>query len=303
MANAAVATAHVPMVKTQAPGYYRIVVGEFEVTALSDGTALLPVATDLIRTTPVEVNRYLARAFLADPVETSVNAFLVNTGSKLVLIDTGVGGYMGPDTGKLLVNLKAAGYQPEQIDEIFITHMHGDHIGGLAPQGTAAFPNAVVRASKLEAAYWLKPENLNAASADAKGGFQHARDSLDPYIKSGRFSAFDDGATLVPGIRAIATHGHTPGHTSYMIESNGEKMLVLGDLVHVGAVQLPKPSVAITYDSDSRAAVRQRQSVFHDAAQGGYWIAAAHLSFPGIGHLRTDGGGYVWIPANYAIPR
>jgi glyoxylase-like metal-dependent hydrolase (beta-lactamase superfamily II) len=296
------AQAGAPMLKTQAPGYYRLMLGDFEVTALLDGTAMLPAAAFLTNTTPAEVKHYLARAAMQEPVETSVNAFLVNTGAKLVLIDTGAGAYMDSGTGHLLASLKAAGYEPEQIDEIYITHMHGDHVGGLASGGTRVFPNALVRVSNLEADYWLKPENLASAATDVKEGFQHAQDSINPYIKAGKFSPFDDGASLVPGIRAVATHGHTPGHTSYLLESQGAKMMVLGDLVHFGAVQFPKPSVAIKFDLDSTAAVAQRQKVFHDAAQGGYWIAAAHLSFPGVGHVRTEGNGYVWLPANYSIP-
>src|ERR1700690_1812435 len=120
-----------PIVKTQAPGYYRQMVGDIEVTALSDGTAMLPVKDLLVNATPEEITHALARAYLASPLETSINAFLVNTGTKLVLIDTGTGGAMGPTSGKLLGNLRAAGYGPEQVDEVYITHMHGDHIGGL----------------------------------------------------------------------------------------------------------------------------------------------------------------------------
>jgi len=298
----AAAQAGAPMVKTQAPGYYRMMLGEFEITALLDGTDKLPAATFLTRITPAQVQWYLTRAALKEPVEISFNAFLVNTGAKLVLIDTGAGALMDAGSGHLLDSLKAAGYEPAQIDEIYITHMHGDHIGGLAHEGARAFPNAIVRASKLEADYWLKPENMAKAPAEAKEGFQHAQQSINPYVQAGKFSPFDDDAMLVPGIRAVATHGHTPGHTSYLIESQGDKMIVLGDLVHFGAVQFPKPTAAIKFDSDIPAAVKSRMKVFHDAAQGGYWMAAAHLSFPGIGHVRAEGSGYVWLPANYSIP-
>jgi len=117
----AAAQAGAPMVKTQAPGYYRMMLGEFEITALLDGTTELPAASLLTNTTPEEVQRYLSRAALKDPVETSVNAFLVNTGAKLVLIDTGTGTFMDAGTGHLLASLRAAGYEPGQIDEIYVT--------------------------------------------------------------------------------------------------------------------------------------------------------------------------------------
>ena len=140
------AYADAPQVKTQSPGYYRMMLGDFEVTALSDGTAALPVTKLLTNTTPAKVKKALTRSYLKDPVETSVNGYLINTGSKLVLIDTGAAGLFGPTLGNLINNLKAAGYQPEQIDEIYITHMHGDHVGGLMAGDKLAFPNAVVRA-------------------------------------------------------------------------------------------------------------------------------------------------------------
>jgi glyoxylase-like metal-dependent hydrolase (beta-lactamase superfamily II) len=294
-----------PLQKSQAPGFYRMMVGDFEVTALSDGTSALPVGTLLRNVSAAELKRQLAAAYLKDPVETSFNAFLVNTGSKLVLIDTGAGTLMGPRNGRLLANLQAAGYQPEQVDEVYLTHFHGDHIGGLLSVDERTFPNAVVRADTREAKYWLDVKEMNRAPEDARGRFAAAQSHIGPYVASGQFQTFDGaaagarGVMLVPGIRALATHGHTPGHTSYIIESRGTTLVVLGDLVHVSAVQLPNPTVGIRFDTDSSAAVAQRTQVFADAAAHGYWVAGAHLSFPGIGHLRRAGAGYVWLPVNY----
>jgi glyoxylase-like metal-dependent hydrolase (beta-lactamase superfamily II) len=122
-------------------------------------------------------------------------------------------------------------------------------------------------------------------------------------VTAGKFKPFDGDTELVPGIKAVATRGHTPGHSSYVIESKGEKMEVLGDLVHVAAVQFPEPSITIKFDSDAKAAAVQRKKVFADAAKERYWVAAAHISFPGIGHIRASGKGYDWIPANYSVPR
>jgi glyoxylase-like metal-dependent hydrolase (beta-lactamase superfamily II) len=149
----AAAEASAPLQKSEAPGYYRMMLGDFEVTALSDGTLSMHVADLLTHITPKEINDGLARSFQKDPVDTSVNGFLINTGKKLVLIDTGAGMLFGPTLGKLVANLKASGYLPEQVDEIYITHMHGDHVGGLSADGKMVFPNAVVRASQNEADY------------------------------------------------------------------------------------------------------------------------------------------------------
>jgi glyoxylase-like metal-dependent hydrolase (beta-lactamase superfamily II) len=292
------ALASAPMVKTQAPGYFRMMLGSFEVTALSDGTVKLPV-DQLLKTSPERVKSMLAKSQLTSPVETSVNAFLINTGDKLVLIDTGAGALFGPTLGNLLANLKASGYQPEQVDEIYITHLHPDHAGGLMSNGAMAFPNAIVRADQRDVDFWLSEDNLNKAAEGDKDFFKGAMASVNPYIKAGHFKAFSGNTELVPGISAVSTHGHTAGHTSYLVQSDGQKMRVIGDLIHVGAVQLDDPSVTIAFDSDTKAAYASRHKVFDALANSSEWIAAAHLSFPGIGHLRKDGKGYRFIAVNY----
>jgi glyoxylase-like metal-dependent hydrolase (beta-lactamase superfamily II) len=191
------AHAAAPMVKTAPCGYYRMMLGDFEVTALSDGTVTLPVDQILSNTTPAKVKKALAKSYETAPLQTSVNAYLINTGSKLVLIDTGAANLFGPTLGNLLANLKAAGYQPEQVDEIYITHMHADHVGGLMEGDKMAFPNATVRADKRDADFWLSEENMAKAPEDSKGFFKGAMASLNPYVKAGRFSPFD-GDTRFP---------------------------------------------------------------------------------------------------------
>jgi len=299
----AVADAAAPLAKTQAPGYYRMMLGDFEVTAILDGTVALTVGQLLTNTTPAKVDKALKRAALTDPVETSVNAYLVNTGDKLVLIDAGAAKLFGPTLGNLIANIKAAGYQPEQIDAVYITHMHPDHVGGLMAGDKPAFPNATVRADKHEADYWLNQANMEAAPKDAKGFFQGAMASVNPYVAGGKFQPFDGDTDLVAGIKAVASRGHTKGHTTYVVESKGQKLVLWGDLMHVAAVQFPEPSVTIKFDTDSRPAASERKKAFADAAKRGYWVAAAHLPFPGIGHIRAEGNGYVFVPANYSVPR
>ncbi len=127
--------------------------------------------------------------------------------------------------------------------------------------------------------------------------------ALQPYQSAGRFRPFDGDTALAPGVRAVATRGHTPGHAIYVVESQGQKLVLWGDLMHVAAVQFPDPSVTIRFDTDPKAAAVQRKKAFADAAKQGLWVGSAHLPFPGLGRLRADGKGYDWIPANYSVPR
>ena len=292
------ALAGAPMVKT-VPGYYRMMLGEFEITALSDGTVALPV-DQLLKAPKAELKQALAKNHLSTPLETSVNGYLINTGAKLVLVDTGAAGLFGPTLGKLATNLRNAGYQPEQVDEIYITHMHPDHVGGLMNGDTMVFPNATVHADKADADFWLSQANLDKAPADAKGFFQGAQASLNPYVKAGKFQPFDGDTELLPGIRAVVTHGHTPGHSVYVVESKGQKLVLWGDLMHVASVQFEHPGVTIAFDSDSKTAAAVRKKAYAEAAKQGYLVAGAHLSFPGIGRLRAEGRGYTFLPVNYS---
>ena len=292
------AFAAAPMATAQAPGFHHIMVGSFQITPLSDGTIDLPV-NQLLQEKADKVDAALAESFLKSPLETSDNAYLVNTGSKLILIDTGAGGLFGPTLGRLVANRKSAGYQPGQVHEIYITHFHADHVGGLVADGQLVFPNAVVRADKKEAEFWLSEENMNNAPPELKDFFLGAMASLKPYDQAGKFEPFEGDVELAPGIRSHSGRGHTPGHMSYMVESEGQKLLLIGDLMHVAAVQMKDPSVTIAFDLDPKAAEAARKQVFDDAAKEGYLIGGAHLQFPGLGHLRAHGKGYRFYPVNY----
>ncbi|MGV7210193.1 MBL fold metallo-hydrolase [Oxalobacteraceae bacterium A2-2] len=297
-AGALSAHAAAPLAKTNAPGFHRIMLGDFEITALSDGTVELPM-NQLLKQPAAQTDKELAQAFLGNPLETSVSAYLVNTGSKLILVDAGAGPLLGPTLGRLLSNLKASGYQPEQVDEIYLTHLHPDHLGGLAASGAAVFPNAVVRADRRDADFWLSKEKMDQAPADGKSFFQGAMVSLQPYSASQRFQPFDGDTQLAPGVKSTGAYGHTPGHTVYLVESKGQKLLLVGDLIHVGAVQFSHPKVTIAFDSDNNAAMAQRLKTFSQAARDGVLVGAAHLQFPGLGHVTANGQSYRWIPLNY----
>ena len=294
---AATALAHAA--EPQPAGWYRMALGAFEVTALSDGSFEMNPEELLTRTTPAKVRAALERAHLKAPVVTSVNGYLIKTPTKLVLIDTGAAALFGPTLGKLMANLKAAGYTPEQVDEVYITHMHPDHVGGLlGADGKAAFPKAIVRADKKEADFWLSKAAVVKAPAAMKDFVKGAQAAVKPYLDAGRFKPFNGDVELVPGIRSYATRGHTPGHASYVAISQGQRLMVWGDLMHVAAVQFPDPAVTIVYDVNPRAAAPQRKKAFADAAKEGYYVAVSHVDFPGIGKLRHEGKGYHWLPAN-----
>lgn len=303
MGTAAVTRAHAagPMVKSQAPGYFRLMLGDFEVTAINDGTMRLPMLDLLTNTTKSKVNAALKKNFVGHPVETSVNAYLINTGEKLVLVDAGAGGLFGPTLGHLVSNLKAAGYQPEQVDHIVITHMHADHVGGLMADGKMTFPNATVHIDQHDTELWLSTEKMNAAPEGSRGSFLRAMASANPYVQAGKVKTFSGATEFTTGIRANAAYGHTPGHSVIEVESKNQKLVLWGDMIHVAAVQFEDPTVTITFDTDSPAAMRERQKAYAAAAKGGYLIGAAHISFPGLGYVRTapGGKGYQFVPVNY----
>jgi glyoxylase-like metal-dependent hydrolase (beta-lactamase superfamily II) len=285
--------------RPETPGWFSTQIGRFTVTALWDGTLDMPVDKVFKHPGPAQLKALLARAYLKPTMPLSVNAFVVDTGTRVVMIDTGTGASraFGDRLGKVQANLRAAGYTPEQIDEIYITHMHTDHIGGLTVDGRAVFPNAIVRAEVREAGHWLSREKM-AAHPDDKEDFESAMAMLAPYVKSGRFRAFDGRTELIPGVHARPAYGHTPGHTIYEVQSDGEKLVLWGDLMHVAAVQFPLPAATVSFDAMPAQSAANRAQIYREATREGAWIAAAHIGFPGIGKIKADekGGGYTWVP-------
>ncbi len=282
------------------PGYYRMQVGDFQVTALSDGTIPQDLPKLLTNTKPGEIDQLLSFNYLPSTVETSVNAYLIKANDKLILIDAGTAGNYGPSLGQLSKNLIKAGYNPEQIDAVLVTHIHIDHTGGLMDGDKMVFPNATIYISKPEVDFWFNEQSKNNAPEGLKPYYHYAEVTVGPYLKAGKVNAFEYGSELFPGITPIASPGHTPGHTFYSLESKGQKLMFWGDIMHAAAIQLADPSVTIEYDVDPKAAAETRKKAFIDAAKNGYWVAADHVSFPGIGHLRAEGAKYVWMPANYS---
>ncbi len=283
--------------KSQA-GFVRIKVGDVEVTALSDGT--IPVDTGLLITDHRrDLEKNLARSFVKSPVDTTVNAYLIKTSDKLILVDTGTAELFGPSLGKLPASLHNAGFEPEQITDILLTHIHTDHTGGLMEGGRRVYPKATVHVERKEVDFWLNPANKEKASQGQKVFFDQAVLKFKPYVDSGQVKPFDGAVELFPGIHSIPAPGHTPGHTLYSLESKGEKLVFWGDVFHMGEVQFPDPSVAIQFDVDPHAAEQMRSRLIADAAEKHYLVAPAHVWFPGVGHISRDGQGYRWYPVSY----
>jgi len=299
------ARAAAPMIGGQAPGYYRVMVGDTEVTALSDGTIDFPMDTLLVGEAPGQIRAAYKSSFDKLPAETSMNQFLINTGQKLVLVDTGAGVFFGPTLGHTLANLRAAGYTPEQVDEVVITHMHADHTGGLVHDGARVFPNAELRIAKADVDYWMNPANEAQAPEGVRASFMVAQKAISPYISAARLKPFAGETPIVPGVRAVPAPGHTPGHSFYVVESKGEKLLLWGDMVHSADVQFADPTVRIAWDSDDRAAERMRAKVLADAAKQGYLVGGSHLPFPALGHIAkaASGKAYVFLPVSYSANR
>ncbi|MBD2034246.1 MBL fold metallo-hydrolase [Leptolyngbya sp. FACHB-321] len=284
--------------KPQVPGVYQFELGDFTITALSDGTVPLDLHPILTNTNQSEIDRLLHQSFLKNPVEASINVFLIDTGDKQVLVDTGSGELFGELGGKLPRSLQTAGYTADEIDMVLLTHIHTDHSGGLVVGGQPMFPAATVYVGKPDLDFWLDPA-IAKRSPDFQRYFNEAVKTVKPYLDRGKLKPFSGETVILPGITARPTPGHTPGHSFFLVESQGKSIEFWGDIMHVASVQLPKPEITIDFDIDSKAAAGQRAKQFADAEASRRLVAAAHVSFPGVGHLRADKQGYAWVPVEY----
>lgn len=285
----------------QVPGYYRQKVGDLTVTALYDG--YVDLDSKLLKGMQAkDLHALMERLFVQDRqgVQTAVNAYLVQDGERVVLVDAGAAQCFGPTLGALPGHLRQAGYTPADVDAVLLTHLHPDHACGLIDhKGEMAFPNATIWAARADADYWLSPEQAAQAPADKKPFFDMAQRAVAPYAAQQRVRLYGQGSELLPGFSVVATPGHTPGHSSYLFRSRGQTVFIWGDIVHSHSVQLPHPEVSIEFDSDQATAIRTRKSVLENVSEQGWLIAGAHLPFPGLGHIRKETQGYRWVPVEY----
>lgn len=285
---------------TQTVDSYSLPVGNLRVTSLSDGTVPQNLYELLIGPTHQHIDSLLDKDFLSNPVEASINAFLIRDGSRTILVDTGSGELFGPGYGgKLLDSLASVGVKPQQVTDVLITHIHTDHTGGLTQKGEPAFPNATIHVGEPDLRFFLEPENARKTGYDDKY-FSEAAATIGVYFKLGKVKTFENGQTILPGIKATIHSGHTPGSAFFTVTSGDQSIIFVGDIIHVAAVQFPEPDVAITYDLKPEDAVQVRKMAFSDFADHRNLIAAPHLPFPGIGRIRSDGKtGFSWHPVEY----
>ena len=294
--SASAATVYQPGVASQIPTAYSFKVGDATVTALSDGTAALDLHKLLKGPSTKEIDELLDGEFLANPVHTSVNVYLVQFGDRNVLIDTGTGDLFGADTaGKLLGALAATGTSPDKISDILITHAHTDHIGGLVRGGKIVFPNATVHLGQPDVDFFFR----NPSSGADEKSRKEALDMLGPYDQAGKLKGFTGSTEIVPGITGTVHPGHTPGSAFYTLASKEQTLVFVGDIVH-SVVQFSDPKITIIFDGDPNVAEKTREVAFKKIATDRQLFAAPHLPFPGVGHIKSSGKGYQWVPLNYA---
>jgi len=300
VAGADPAAAAAPLAGKQTPGIYRYKIGTFELTALYDGIWYRPITDKFIRNAPfADVEHALADAFMpADKLATPFTTLIVNTGKRLVLIDTGTGGQIAPSAGALRENLTAAGIDPKAVDLIVISHFHPDHINGIKDKDNGlVFPNAEIMVPAAEWTFWTDDANMNAAPAEQKLTFRNQRRIFSDIAR--RVTRFTPGAEVAPGILTLAAPGHTPGHTVCSIHSGDQSLLVLGDTAQHPAVFARHPDWQAAFDIDGDAAVATRKKLFDRAAADRMLVTGYHFPFPACGHLTKTASGYEHIPVEW----
>jgi glyoxylase-like metal-dependent hydrolase (beta-lactamase superfamily II) len=287
-----------PIADAQSPGVYRYKLGSYQLTALYDGTWYLPLDGKLVRNaSATEVNDALAASFLPPSVlPISFTALLVNTGAKLVLIDTGTAGQVTDSAGFMNANLAAAGISPNAIDTILISHFHPDHIDGIKTKdGDKVFANAEILVPEPEWTFWMDDANMAGTTGAVHKYFLNARRIFKDIAKEVR--RFKPGDEVAPGIVSIPAFGHTPGHTAFAIHSGNQSMLAMSDTAREPWLFVRHPEWQPAYDMDGPLAVKTRVAMLDRAATDRMLVEAYHFPFPACGHMVKSGSGYELVPA------
>jgi glyoxylase-like metal-dependent hydrolase (beta-lactamase superfamily II) len=283
-----------PQTAQQIAGVYHRKIGDILVTAISDG--YLDGTVDVMRNVDHDKARQILKEAFRPARRTSVNTFLIHSGGRTAIVDTGSGNYLQPTAGFVQRNLAGAGIDPKSIDTVLLTHMHPDHSAGLTDisNGQLLFPNAELVMHENEQTYWFDDGEMSKVDERARQlYFQAGREQVEPYRKRVRLFR---GGEVFPGVTAVPSLGHTPGHTAYLIASGNEQLMIWGDTVHVPEVQTAFPEAGMAFDTDLAAAAASRKRMFDRVSTDGILIAGMHLHFPAFSRLARRGDAYALYP-------
>lgn len=281
------------------PNVYRFTLGDFEVVTVQDGTVPMenPAGTFGVNQTPEAVAELAAQNFL--PADKLINGYtptLVNTGSEVVLFDTGTGAARRPAAGNLAERLAAAGYPPESVDVVVITHMHGDHVGGLMADGKPVFPNARYVTGATEYDFWSSPDRLTGPT---EGGAKLVQANVVPLAEKTTF--VKGGDSVVSGITAVEAFGHSPGHMIYNLESGGRRLVLTADTANHFVLSMQRPDWHVRFDMDKDKGVATRKAVLGMIAADKVPFVGYHMPFPSVGYLEPKSEGYRFVPVAYQL--
>lgn len=280
------------------PGFKRMKLGDAEIVAFNDGAFRRPLGEEFVKNAPLaEVRSLLASQGLpTDYIDIPFNPFLVLIGGRRILMDAGFADNGGATTGRLLGHMAAAGFKPEDIDTVLVTHYHGDHIQGLRRKdGSLVYPNAKVLVPEPEHAFWMDDARMNALPENQRGGYMVAR-RVFAQMPAERLQRFVPGAEVAPGVRSVAAFGHTPGHTLFDVESAGQRFVYVADLTNVPALFARNPDWAVAFDMDAEAARLTRRAVFERIVASNAMVGGYHFPFPAMGRMVAQGQGYAFQP-------
>lgn len=285
------------------PLFHRFQVGEIEVIALSDGFGPLP--NGMINGFEIDPARAAARAaykrFDPETFSVAINGFIIRTGERVVAVDTGAPGAMGPTVGHWHVALASAGISPDDIDTVFLTHAHGDHVGGLADLSgqtpVALLPNAELIMAEAEWEFTFSDEVLAQMPEGFRANFMASRALLSPYAEQRHLLSMTRESEIAPGVTAVPLPGHTPGHMGLRISDGADSLLIWGDTVHATAYQFMHPEWSIVFDADAAMGYETRARLLDMAASERMRVAGMHLDFPALGFVERAQEGYRYITA------
>ncbi|HEX2555922.1 MAG TPA: MBL fold metallo-hydrolase [Microvirga sp.] len=281
----------------QAPGFYRYKVGDVEVTAVHDGSFAIPTKGFVRNAEQDQVDQVAQDVFMpAGQVVIPITTLVLNQGGRVTLLDTSRGA--AAPGGNWMANLRAAGFDPAQVNTIVISHFHGDHIGGIRGQdGAATFPNAEVMVPAQEWAFWMDDGKMSQAPDAMKGAFQNVRRVFGPIAKD--VKQYEGGKEIVPGLTTVAAPGHTPGHTAFMLSSGQGKLMVMSDTTNHPALFVRNPDWAAVFDMDADQARQTRRKLLDMAAAEKTRVSFYHAPFPATGYIAKEGNGFRFVPAQW----